>query len=49
MSVKVLGFNAIHSVIKKVFHKGPFTNLWGLSKMVYFIFGYFSAKHLAHL
>jgi hypothetical protein len=23
MSVRILGFNAIHSVIKKMFHKGP--------------------------
>jgi hypothetical protein len=39
MSVIILSFNAIHSVIKKMFHKGP-----GLSEMAYFIFEYFSMK-----
>jgi hypothetical protein len=35
-------FNAIHSVIKKILHKGPLPNC--LSEMTYFIFGYFSTK-----
>jgi hypothetical protein len=38
MSVRILSFNAIHSVIKKI------TNVWGLSEMAYFIFGYLSTK-----
>jgi hypothetical protein len=45
MSVRILSFNAIHSVIKNMFHKRPLPNyLWGLSEMAYFIFGYFSTK-----
>jgi hypothetical protein len=42
MSVRILSFNAIHTAIKKMFHKGP--GQWGLSEMAYFIFGYFSTK-----
>jgi hypothetical protein len=26
MSVRIISFNAIHSVIKKTFHKGPVAN-----------------------
>jgi hypothetical protein len=39
MSVRILRFIAIHSVIKKMFHKGPVA-----SEMAYFVFGYFSMK-----
>jgi hypothetical protein len=43
MSVRMLSFNAIQSVIKTMFHKGQVAaNL--LSEMGYFIFGYFSTK-----
>jgi hypothetical protein len=38
MSVRILSFNAIHSVIKKMFHKGP------VAALAYFIIGYFSTK-----
>jgi hypothetical protein len=44
MSVRILSFNVIHSVIKKMFHKGPVAANGGLSEMEYFIFGYFSTK-----
>jgi hypothetical protein len=45
MPVRILSFNAIHSVIKKMFHKGPVAVNWTfLSGMAYFIFGYFSTK-----
>jgi hypothetical protein len=46
MSVRILTFNAIHSVIKKMFHKGPVTANPGACQKWhnYFIFGYFSTK-----
>jgi hypothetical protein len=44
MTVRILSFNAIHSVIKKMFHKGPVAANVGPSEMGYFIFGYFSMK-----
>jgi hypothetical protein len=44
MSVRILSFYAIHSVMKKTFHKGPVAANGGLSEMAYFIFGYFSTK-----
>jgi hypothetical protein len=44
MPVIILSFNAIHSVIKNMFHKGPVAANGGLSEMAYFIFGYFSTK-----
>jgi hypothetical protein len=46
MSAIILSFNAIHSVIKKMFHKGQVAanGGGGLSEMAYFIFGYFSTN-----
>jgi hypothetical protein len=44
MSVRILSFNVLHSVIKKMFHKCPVAANGGLSEMAYFIFGYFSTK-----
>jgi hypothetical protein len=44
MSVRIFSFNAIHSVIKKVFHKGPVAANGACQKWHYFIFGYFSTK-----
>jgi hypothetical protein len=44
MSVRILSFNAIHSVTKKMFHKCPVDANGGLSETAYFIFGYFSTK-----
>jgi hypothetical protein len=32
------------SNLKDVSHKGTLPNLWGLSEMAYFIFGYFSTN-----
>jgi hypothetical protein len=42
MSVIILSFNAIHSVIKTMFHKVPVAANGGLSEMAYLICGYFS-------
>jgi hypothetical protein len=44
MSVTILSFNVVHSVIKKMFHKGPVAANGALSEMAYFIFGYFLTK-----
>jgi hypothetical protein len=38
MSVRILSFNAIHSVIKKMFHKCLVATNGDLSEMAYFIF-----------
>jgi hypothetical protein len=43
MSGRILSFNAIHSVIKKMFHKGPVAANEDC-QIAYFIFGYFSMK-----
>jgi uncharacterized protein (DUF779 family) len=49
MSVRILSFNAIHSlndsVIKKMFHKVSSCCQWGLSEMAYFSLGYFSTNN----
>jgi hypothetical protein len=46
MSVRILSFNAIHSVNKKDVSQmsSCCPCQWGLSEMAYFIFGYFSTK-----
>jgi hypothetical protein len=44
MSVRILSFNAIHSIIKNMFHKGPVAANGARSEMAYFVFGYFSTK-----
>jgi hypothetical protein len=40
--MSILNYNAIHSVIKKMFHKGPVAANGVCQKWHNFIFGYFS-------
>jgi hypothetical protein len=50
MSERIISFNAIYSVIKKMFHKGPFTNHGACQKWrLYFIFLFFSTKFYTSL
>jgi hypothetical protein len=42
--VRILGFNAIHSVIKKVFHKGTVAAMGLVRNAIFYFLGYFLTK-----
>jgi hypothetical protein len=44
MSVRILSFNAIHSVIKKMFHKGPLPIYGACQKWRILFLNIFSTK-----
>jgi hypothetical protein len=48
MSVRILSFNAIYSVIKKMFHKGPVAANGGAGQKWHILFWDIFQRNLAH-
>jgi hypothetical protein len=42
MSVRILSFNAIHSVIKKMFHKGPVATMGPVRNGIFYFWIFFN-------
>jgi hypothetical protein len=48
MSVRILSLNAIHSVLKKMFHKGPVAAMGAVRNGIFYFLDIFQ-RSLAHL